>query len=195
MPARDPRVDAFLRHVKLWREEAALLRAVMLTTDLIEDYKWGQPCYVYGGHNVALIGGYKDSLRLAFFKGACLSDPHAVLEFAGPNSRSAKYIRFRSMNEIQKCQRIIMEYCVEAIVLQQNGFKGVAAKTIDVSLPFELEEAFQRMPTFRDAFYALTPGRQRGYIIYFTSAKQSATRKARIVKHTPSIMAGEGLHD
>ena len=195
MSVRDPRVDAFLRHVELWREETAMLREVMLTTDLAEDYKWGQPCYVYNGRNVALIGGFKDSLRLSFFKGALLSDPLAVLEYAGPNSRSAKYLRITSINDIHRFQRIIVEYCMEAIAVEEHGTQIAVSDAADAPIPTELHTAFEQMPVLKAAFYALTPGRQRGYIIYFTSAKQSATRKARIEKHTPSIMAGKGLHD
>jgi len=195
MSKPDPRVDAFLRHVKLWPDETALLRAVMLATDLVEDYKWGQPCYVFNGRNVALIGGFKDSLRLSFFKGTLLSDPHAVLELAGPHSRSAKFLRFTSSEDVEQMQHIIGEYCIEAIAIEQQGSKVAVPKPTETSLPAELQEAFEKQSAFKDAFSALTPGRQRGYIIYVNSAKQSATRRARVEKSIPRIMQGKGLHD
>lgn len=195
MSKPDPRVDAFLRHVQRWPYETALLRAVMLTTELVEDYKWGQPCYVYDGRNVALIGGFKDSLRLSFFKGALLSDPHAVLELAGPNSRSAKFMRFISKEDVQRLQQVIGEYCTEAIAIEQQGSKVAAPKPGVIAIPIELEEEFQQMPALKDAFYALTPGRQRGYVMHFTSGKQAATRKTRILKCIPRIMLGKGLND
>ena len=195
MNTPDPRVDAFLRHVPQWREELTLLRSIMLTTDLVEDYKWGQPCYTHNGKNLVLLGGFKGSFVVSFFNGVLLSDPQNILEFAGPNSKTAKLIRFTNIEQIKPREDFLRAYIAEAIVHNVVDRKPDVRTPQPVSIPNELETMFQALPALKTAFYALTPGRQRGYLMHFGAAKQSATRRARIEKHVSSIMAGKGLHD
>ncbi|MFN5378226.1 MAG: YdeI/OmpD-associated family protein [Ignavibacteria bacterium] len=195
MNTTDPRVDAFLRHVPQWREELTLLRSIMLTTDLVEDYKWGQPCYTHNGKNLVLLGGFKGSFVVSFFNGVLLSDPQNILEFAGPNSKTAKLIRFTHIEQIKPREDFLRAYIAEAIVHNVVDRKPDVWTPQPVSIPNELETMFQALPALKTAFYALTPGRQRGYLMHFVAAKQSATRRARIEKHVSSIMAGKGLHD
>lgn len=195
MKKLDPRVDAFLRHVSQWREELTLLRSIMLTTELVEDYKWGQPCYTYNSKNLVLLGGFKSSFMVSFFNGVLLSDPQNILEFAGPNSNTAKLMRFTSIEQIQPREDVLRAYIAEAIVKHAVSTKPDNIAPLSLTVPLELEAMFQALPALKTAFYALTPGRQRGYLMYFSSAKQSVTRRARIEKHVSNIMAGKGLHD
>lgn len=191
----DPRVDAFLRHVPQWREELTFLRSIMLTTELVEDYKWGQPCYTHNGKNLIILGGFKASFVLSFFNGVLLSDPQNILEFAGPHSKTAKLLRFTNTEQIQANAAIIRAYIAEAI---EHSIAGRSPGDIihqAIPVPVELEATFSALPALKTAFYALTPGRQRGYLMHFAAAKQSATRRARIEKYVASIMAGKGLHD
>lgn len=195
MSKPDPRVDAFLRHVPQWREELTFLRSIMLTTELVEDYKWGQPCYTHNGKNLIILGGFKASFVVSFLNGTLLSDPNNILEFAGPNSKTAKLIRLTRIEQIQPMEDILRAYVAEAVVHNATDRKLDISTPLPVSIPEELEAMFLALPALKTAFYALTPGRQRGYLMYFTSAKQSATRRARIEKYVSRIMAGKGLHD
>ncbi len=124
MNTPDPRVDAFLRHLPQWREELTLLRSIMLTTDLVEDYKWGQPCYTHNGRNLVILGGFKSSFVMSFFNGVLLSDPQNILEFAGPNSKTAKLIRFTNIEQIKPRTEILRAYVAEAIV--HHGRQGAS---------------------------------------------------------------------
>jgi uncharacterized protein YdeI (YjbR/CyaY-like superfamily) len=187
-------VDAFVKRAKQWRHEIESLRAVMLGTKMEEQLKWGKPCYTHGGHNIAIIQPFKSCLGLMFFKGTLLSDPHGLLVDNGPNSQSARRLEFRSLQEISKAKSIIKAYVKEASGIEASGLK-VEAKTNPEALPDELTKIFRAKPALKKAFHALTPGRQRGYILYFSSAKQSATRISRIEKCIPKILAGKGMND
>lgn len=196
MKKPDPRVDAFLRHVSQWREELSLLRSIMLSTDLVEDYKWGQPCYTHNGKNLVLLGGFKSSFVVSFFNGALLADPLNILEFAGPNSKTAKVMRFASIEQIQPREDVLRAYVAEAIHIMEVGKeKSPMLGSPPMVIPEELDQMFLALPALKAAFYALTPGRQRGYLMHFNSAKQSATRRARVEKCVSRIMSGKGLHD
>lgn len=195
MNTPDPRVDAFLRHVPQWREELTLLRSIMLTTDLVEDYKWGQPCYTHNGKNLVLLGGFKGSFVVSFFNGVLLSDPHNILEFAGPNSKTAKLIRFTNIEQIGPRADVLRGYVIEAVQQIEAGNSEREVVAQPMTIPAELDAMFSALPALKSAFYMLTPGRQRGYVMHFTSAKQSSTRRARIEKCISRIMSGKGLHD
>lgn len=191
----DLRVDAFLRHVPQWREELTFLRSIMLATELVEDYKWGQPCYTHNGKNLVLLGGFKSSCVVSYFNGVLLSDPQNILEPAGPNSKTAKLLRFTNTEQIHANAPIIRAYIVEAIELSIAGRVPGDIMPRAIPVPVELEAMFSALPALKTAFYALTPGRQRGYLMHFGAAKLTATRRARIEKYVSSIMAGKGLYD
>jgi uncharacterized protein YdeI (YjbR/CyaY-like superfamily) len=195
MNPKDPRVDAFFRHVLQWRNELSALRDILLNTDLVESYKWGQPCYTYDGKNVIILAGFSTSFAVSYLKGALLQDTDNVLESPGPNSRSARFIRFIEMSQIAPLEKTIRSYVAEAITLEISGAKIQKPSAEDLVLPEELLDAFRRIVKLEQAFYALTPGRQRAYVMHFSSAKQSATRVARIEKYGPKIIEGKGLQD
>ncbi len=181
--------------VNPWRAELVLLRELMLGSSLTEEVKWGFPCYTLNRQNVVIIGVLKESCTLSFFKGALLKDPHHVLTKPGENTQAARLIRFRSAQEIQQHTDVIKEYVQEAIELERAGAKLAPATKPTLEYPAELEQKFMELPALRAAFTALTPGRQRGYLLHFAGAKQSSTRISRIEKCLPAIFEGRGLHD
>jgi uncharacterized protein YdeI (YjbR/CyaY-like superfamily) len=195
MPTKDPRVDAFLRHVPRWREELHKLREILLDTELIESYKWGQPCYIYNEKNIVILGGFASSFVVSFFNGSLLQDPEGILEFAGPNSRIARVLRFTDRSQIAPLENTIKSYVAESIALEQAGRKIERSAANELAVPRELLDAFARINGLEQAFYALTPGRQRGYLMHVASAKQSATRISRIQKCVGKIFDGKGLLD
>jgi uncharacterized protein YdeI (YjbR/CyaY-like superfamily) len=195
MKSKDPRVDAFFRHVPLWREELLALREIMLETDLTESYKWGQPCYTYNDKNLVLLGGFASSFVVSFFNGSLLQDPEGILEFAGLNSRVAKVLRFTDGSQIAPLENTIKSYVAESIVLEQTGIKIQTSPANELPVPKELLDAFARFKGLEQAFYALTPGRQRGYLMHVASAKQAATRTSRIEKCVDKILDGKGLQE
>lgn len=195
MNKRNPRVDAFLRHVPQWREELTVLRSIMLQTDLVEDYKWGQPCYTHNGKNLIMLSGFKASFVVSFFHGVLLSDSHNILEFPGPNSKTVKVLRFTSIEQIAEREQIILEYVLESTQTMNMGKTDRVVVSKAIAIPAELEAMFAALPSLKKAFYALTPGRQRGYLMHISSAKQPATRRARVEKNISNILAGKGLHD
>ena len=195
MNKTDPRVDAFLRHVPLWREELLALREIMLETNLTESYKWGQPCYTYNDKNLVLLGGFASSFVVSFFNGSLLQDPKGILEFPGPNSRVAKVLRFTDGSQIAPLETMIKSYVAESIVLEQTGVKIQTSPANELPVPKELLDAFARFKGLEQAFYALTPGRQRGYLMHVASAKQAATRTSRIEKCVDKILDGKGLQE
>ena len=186
-------VDAYLAESEQWPAEVAALREVLLGCGLAETIKWGKPCYLHDGSNIALVQEFKDFLALMFFKGALLDDPDGVLEDQGPNSRSARRICFTSVDDVTRSAGTIQAYVVQAVEVEESG--------ADVGPPPELElveELQQRLdddPTLAEAFDALTPGRRREYNLYIAGAKQSKTRAARVDKHVPRILEGKGLRD
>ena len=171
------------------------LRTIILETGLDEDLKWGHPCYALNGTNVVLMHGFKDYCALLFFKGALLKDPKKILVQQTENVQAARQIRFTSVEKIIKMRATLKAYIKEAIEVEKKGLKVVLKKTKEFSMPEEFQSKLNANAALNKAFYALTPGRQRAYLLYFSSAKQTATREARIKKYAPQILKGKGLDD
>lgn len=188
----NPVVTPLFERSKTWRAEICALRKLLLETELVEELKWYQPCYTYEGKNVAIIGKLKDSCVLSFFKGALLADANGVLETPGPNSQAGRVVRIRSLEDVQRLSSIIRDLLQLAIEVERSGKKVVLKSIEERAIPAELEMAFASHKGLRDAFEALTPGRRRYYLMHFSSAKQSATRIARIERAIPAIMEGKG---
>lgn len=192
---KNPKVDALFAKSERWRDEKEKLRSILLALPLAEEMKWGKACYTFEGGNVVLIFGLKDYFALGFLKGSLLQDPKKILVAPGKNSQAMRQIRFTSAGEITKLKPTIRAYVKEAIELEQAG-KKVDFKAKEVlELPEELEKMLEKKPDFREAFEALTPGRRRGYVLHFSSAKQSKTRTARIERCMDKIFAGVGLNE
>ena len=194
MSERNARVEAFFAKSGPWREELFALRAILLDSQLNEEFKWRSPCYTVDGGNVATLWGLKDSCVLSFFKGVLLTDAAAILVAPGRNSRSVRMIRFTGLPEITRMQSTVKDYVLEAIAVEKAGRK-VEFKKDDLDYPDELTDALDADPELKAAFEALTPGRRRGYVLHFSQARQSATRRSRIEKYAPRIHDGKGLHD
>lgn len=190
----NPKVDAYLSEASQWREEIQELRAIALAAGLVEELKWGQPCYTHGKSNVVILQGFKEACAILFCKGALLKDPKSLLEKPGENTQAARRIRFTSVKEIAKQAATLKAYLREAIAAEDAGLE-VEFKTEPEPIPDELSEKWRQDPAFKKAFHALTPGRQRAYLLHFAAAKQSATRTARIEKYLPKILQGQGLND
>lgn len=191
----NPDLDPSFRKATLWREEADKLRAALLACGLDEELKWGKPCYAHEGRNIAIIQRMNGFLALMFFKGALLKDPDGVLERQGPNSRAGFRMRFTSVKDVTRQAKSLKALVREAIDVEKQGLKVEKPKPGDLTLPPELTVAFKRDPTFKAAFNALTPGRQRGYALHFSEAKQSKTRAARIEKYRDKIFDGKGFQE
>ncbi len=189
-----PDVHTFIDNLKNWQEEAALLREILLDCNLTEDFKWRNPCYTYQESNIAMIGAFKEYCALSFFKGVLLKDAEKLLHSPGENSQSVKLFKFTSTQEITERAPTIKAYLKEAIKIEKSGVK-VKKKSTTLEFCVELEEVFNKDYNFKNAFEALTPGRQRGYNIFFTGAKQAATRKTRIEKYKARILDGFGIND
>jgi len=181
--------------VHRWQEELGLLREIMLKSDLLEEIKWSVPCYTFDGKNIAIVAAFKEYCSLSFFKGAGLIDPDGILEKAGENSQASRLIRFTSANQIKKRRSSIVALVQAAIELERLGYKAPSVHPSQMDWPDELLDAFERDSRLREAFEALTPGRQRGYLLFFAAAKQSKTRIDRIEKYRERILSGLGLHD
>lgn len=188
-------VDDFLQKAKKWQTEMAFLRSIVLETPLVETIKWYQPCYTFNDSNVAIIGGFKEYCLLGFFKGALLKDPKKLLIQPTENMQAVRQLRFTNTAEIKKLKSTIKQYLLEAIAVEKSGLKVDMTKSREYDLPEELETFFAQDADFKKAFQALTPGRQRAYVLFFSGAKQSATRISRIQKSLPQILAGKGLND
>jgi uncharacterized protein YdeI (YjbR/CyaY-like superfamily) len=191
----NPKVDQSLRKTKKWQEEYALLRSIALELPLTEELKWGWPCYTYEGSNIALIHGFKEYCALLLMKGALLKDPNRILVQQTENVQSARQIRFTSVDQIRRLKPTLKAYLQQAIKAEKAGLKVEFKKTAEFKVPAEFKSTLSTRPDVQKAFAALTPGRQRGYLLHFSSAKQSATREARIAKNLPRILAGKGLDD
>jgi uncharacterized protein YdeI (YjbR/CyaY-like superfamily) len=190
----NPRVDAFLKKAKSWREEMARLRSILLDCRLTEDLKWGKPCYAFQENNVVIIQPFKERCAVMFFKGALLKDTHGVLVKPGEHSQAARQMRFAGVREIAGKESILKEYVRQAIDVEKAGLV-VNFKRNPEPVPEELQNKLDEIPALKTAFKALTPGRQRAYILYFSGAKQSETRRSRIEKWLPQILKGKGLND
>ncbi|MFC6633194.1 YdeI/OmpD-associated family protein [Microbulbifer taiwanensis] len=189
------KVDAFLGRAKKWRGEYELLRDILLDSPLSEEFKWGKPCYSLDGKNVVLMHGFKEYCALLFMKGALLSDTEGVLVAQTENVQSARQIRFRSAREIEEMESILKAYVNNAIKVEKAGLEVAFKKTEEFNMPAEFQSRLDDDPALKDAFEALTPGRQRGYLLHFSAAKQSRTRESRIEKCIPKILDGVGLND
>lgn len=194
MNAPNPEVDAYFGKLETWREEMEALRKIVLGCPLAEELKWRSPCYTFEGNNVVTIWGLKDHCGLAFFKGVLLSDAKEILVAPGENSRSMRKMVFTSVPEIVGMEGTVRDYVLEAIEVEKAGRK-VELRKDDLVFPDELVDRFDENPDLRTAFEALTPGRQRGYVLHFSQPKQSRTRVSRIDKCEPRILDGKGLHD
>ncbi len=191
----DKRVKAFLKKEKQWNEEMKLLREIVMKCDLEEDFKWKHPCYTNNGNNIVLIHGFKKYCALLFHKGALLKDPENILIQQTKNSQIARQIRFTNNEEIESLEKTIKEYIKEAIKNEKEGKDVELKKTSEYEKPEELISAFDKDPEFKKAFDELTPGRQRGYLLHFSEAKQSKTRTSRIEKAKPKIFDGKGHNE
>ncbi len=208
MAQPNPQIDQFLLEgcmrcslgatpackVLLWTDILEFLRQLILETKLQEERKWGMPTYTLNGKNVVILGVFKESCVLSFLKGELLEDPFQLLERPGPNSQKSRFIRFTQLSQAQEIEDEIKEYLLQAIEVERLGKKASAKPVIPV-LPEELLQKFAEHPGLESAFLALTPGRQRGYVIHFSEAKQSTTRLNRIEKCLPKIFAGKGMLD
>ena len=191
----NPKVDWYFTKNKKWQEEIKKLRTIVLGCGLTEELKWGVPCYTFEKSNIVLIHVFKEYCALLFFKGALLKDPEDILIQQTKNVQAGRQIRFTHMWEIVEREKILKEYIREAIEVEKSGLKVELKKTTEYEIPKELENKFELNPGLKTAFNALTPGRQRGYLLYFSSAKQSKTRESRIEKYIEYILNGKGLND
>ena len=191
----NPKVDGFLRKAKKWRHEFEKLRRICLDRGLTEELKWGKPCYTYQESNIVLIHGFKDYCALLFFKGALLKDPREILVQQTENVQAARQIRFKNVREIVEMEPTLKAYVKEAIQAEKAGLEVSYKKTSEFAIPEEFKNRLDESPALKTAFVALTPGRQRGYLLYFSAAKQPATREARVEKCVPQILNGKGLND
>lgn len=204
MKDMNPNVDFYFTNAKKWQKEFRKLRTIVLACGLTEQLKWGQPCYTLQTgssdrrlqeSNIVLIHGFKEYCALLFFKGALLKDIKGVLIRQTGNVQAARQIRFTSLSEIVQMERILKAYIKEAIEVEKAGLKVNFKKTEDFKVPEEFKNRLDERPALKKAFYALTPGRQRAYIVYFSSAKQSQTRASRVEKYAQQILEGKGLED
>ncbi|MBD8490620.1 YdeI/OmpD-associated family protein [Echinicola sp. CAU 1574] len=189
------KVDLFLEKAQKWQNEMKLMRKIALDCGLTEDFKWMHPCYTLKGNNVVLIHEFKEYCAFLFHKGALLKDPENILIQQTKNVQSARQIRFTHIDDIVKQQTTIKAYIYEAIEIEKAGLVVEMKKTTEFDVPEELEDKFKETPSFKTAFEALTPGRQRGYLLHFSQAKQAKTRISRIEKAMPDIFEGKGLND
>lgn len=195
MSKNNPQIDVYVSNLKEWKDETITLRAILLETELIEEMKWYQPCYTYNNQNILIIGGFKSYFSLGFFKGSLLSDPYKILERPGKNTESSMIIKFHHKNDILMKKEMILNYIKEAIDIEKQGKKINYTKVSENDYPTELLDIFQSHPDLKIAFNKLTPGRKKGYLLFFNQAKQSATKTSRIMKYYDHIMDGKGLND
>lgn len=191
----NPKVDAYVGRATMWLEETEKLREILLDCGLTEELKWGKPCYTSQGRNIVIIQGFKAYLALLFFKGYMLQDPHGILVKTGENTKVGRQIRFNDTREIVELEPILRAYIAEAIEVEQSGVKGDIIQDTEPDIPEEFQHKLDENPAFKAAFEALTPGRQRAYVYYFSAPKQSKTRESRIEKCTRQILDGKGLND
>lgn len=191
----NPNVDLYLSEAGKWREETEQLRRILLDCSLTEELKWGKPCYTYENTNIVVIQGFKEYCALLFFKGYMLKDPHDILKKTGKNTRVGRQFRFTSIQEIVENESNIKVYIHEAIEVEKSGLKVELNDNTELNMPDELQHKLDELPALKTAFKALTPGRQRGYIIYFSAPKQSGTRQNRVIKCIDRILNGRGLND
>ncbi len=195
MNRMNPKVDVFLSKANKWRKEFEKLRTIVLDCGLIEEFKWMHPCYTFGNKNIVLIHGFKEYCALLFFKGALLKDTDSILIRQSENVQAGRQIRFTDVREIVELESILKTYIYQAVEVEKAGLKVKMKKTSDYKIPEEFKKKLDENPVLKTAFKSLTPGRQRAYIFYFSQAKQSKTREARINKYMQQILNGKGLND
>ena len=195
MNSMNPKVDWYFRKAEKWQEEFEKLRMLILDCGLTEELKWGCPCYVFQKRNIVLIHGFKEYCALLFFKGALLNDANGLLIQQTENVQAARQIRFTSVREIVKMKPILKAYIHEAIEVEKAGLKLDFKKTKEFKTPEEFQNKLDEIPALKTSFDALTPGRQRAYILYFSAPKQSKTRESRVEKCMQQILNGRGLND
>jgi len=191
----NPKVNFFFNDAKQWKKEFEKLRTIALSTELVEDLKWGCPCYTYEGKNIFLIHGFKEYCAILFFKGALMKDPDHILIQQSKNVQAARQVRFTDVEQINDLEKILQAYMFKAVEIEESGAKVEMKKTKEFEIADEFQSKLDQDPALLEAFKALTPGRQRAYLLHFSSAKQSKTREARIEKCIPQIMDGIGLND
>lgn len=191
----NPKVDFYFDQSKKWQKEQEQLRSIVLDCQLTEELKWGVPCYTFQGSNIVLIHEFKEYCALLFFKGALLNDTNGILVQQSKNVQAARQIRFTSLDEITTQKAIIKAHIYEAIEVEKAGLKVILKKTTEFEVPEEFQKKLDQDSILKKAFNALTPGRQRAYLLHFSSPKQSKTRESRIEKAMDQILAGKGLND
>ncbi|PBQ30887.1 hypothetical protein CNR22_03545 [Sphingobacteriaceae bacterium] len=195
MSETNPKVDFYFTKAKKWQKEIDLLRTIVLDSGLTEELKWGVPCYTLDGNNVVLIHTFKDYCALLFHKGVLIKDVKAVLIQQTENVQAARQMRFTDLREIIDLKTTIKTYIKEAIKIEKSGEKVPMKETREFKMPEEFKSRLEKNAGLKKAFETLTPGRQRGYLLYFSSAKQSSTRESRIEKYIPQILKGKGVDD
>ena len=191
----NPKVDFYFSKAKKWQGEMAKLRTIVLDCGLTEELKWGVPCYTFQKSNIVLIHAFKEYCAILFVKGALLQDADGILIQQTENVQAGRQIRFINVQEIVEMERILKAYIYEAIEVEKAGLKVSLKKASEYKIPEEFQNKLEENAALRTAFYALTPGRQRGYLLYFSAAKQSKTRESRIEKYMEQILDGKGLND
>jgi len=195
MNKMNPKVDGFLRKSKKWQQELQKLRMIVLDCPLTEEVKWRVPCYTHQKRNIVLIHGFKEYCALLFVKGALLKDPNGILIQQTQNVQAGRQIRFTSVEQIVQMQPILKAYIHQAIEVEKAGLKVNLKKITEFKISEEFQNKLAQIPALKTAFAALTPGRQRAYLLYFSGAKQSKTRESRVEKCMPQILKGKGLDD
>ena len=190
----NPEVNELFKDAPRWNPELNFLRALVLQAPLVEEVKWGQPCYTHEGRNIAILGGFKNYFVLSLMKGALIPDPQGLLSKPGPNSVEGRWMKFTSMAGVEAAAPFVLDYLLAAIEAEQQGLR-IEKPANEFEVPPELESAYEVTPGLREAFEALTVGRQRAYLMFFTAAKQSATVTARIEKFTLRILRKKGMND
>ena len=191
----NPAVDKFFANSTQWKIELAALRKIILGFDLTEALKWNKPCYMFQDTNIISLTPLKESCALAFFKGALLKDPNNILIKPGEHTQSGRWIKFTSLKQIKELEKILKAYIQEAIEVEKSGLKVIVEAKAGPELPVELQNILKANRKFNSAFYSLTPGRQRGYAMFFSAPKQSSTRTLRVEKYMERILDGKGLND
>lgn len=195
MPTKNPVVDAHILKAKTWSREMQAVRKHLLAAGLTEELKWGKPCYELGGGKVAIFQPYKAFLALGFFKGSLLKDKKKVLDAPGQHSQAMRQLRFTSVEEIEEREPLLKAYIKEAVDLEKAGARVEFKARSELDIPVELQKQLDKKAALKKAFAALTPGRQRQYVLHISGAKQASTREARVEKCIPIILAGKGLSD
>lgn len=191
----NPKADFYFKEAKKWQKAIEQLRVIVLDCGLTEELKWGSPCYTFQGNNIVLIHVFKEYCALLFFKGALLNDAGGILVQQSENTQATRQIRFSNVLEIVAMKATLKAYIQEAIEIEQAGLKVNFKKTTEFQMSSEFQCKLDQIPALKAAFEALTPGRQRGYLLHFSAAKQAKTRESRVEKYIPQILNGKGLDD